>query len=297
MHRSRVRLSIVPLLATALVAMLVTPGRVIAADGATTCTAATGNFSAGELVVSAGWERGGRATVEGQPLALCYDSGAGYASASFQWVAIQAPILEPTFSTNIFQVGYGHCRNEWNDPAWGTTNCNGSMYWYFAWSSWCGSGPVTGSGGTHGAIPLRIGSALTSTPPTRDIYVLRENVGGTYYYDAYVGGALLQGVDATGNNRVARVPASSICWDSDSDTRSLAWFGETLNNADSMGGWRADGSYNHLDYTVLRYSINTGWLVPSLGAPNSHCNVEGTPSIYTCKIADNQHLYLDTLAR
>lgn len=283
-----------PAIMVAVVAVLLTSGVAMAADGATTCTQFTYQNQAGEIGISAGWERGARATVEGQPIVLCQNAGGNYPSGSFEWVAIQAPALS---LSNIFQVGYGHCARVNNDPAWGTTNCNGSMYWYFAWGSYCGSGTPTGSGGVYGAIPLRIGVALSSTPPTKDIYVLRENVGGTYYYDAYVGGVLLQGVDALGNNRIARVPASSICWDSDSADRSLYWFGETFNDGDSMGGWNAAGTANHLDYTVLRYSINTGWLVPSLGAPNSHCNSENWPSVYTCKIVDDQHIYVDTVSR
>lgn len=291
-HRGRVA---GPTVVLAVAAVLLGPGVVVAADGATVCTVFTYQNQAGEIAVSAGWERGARATVEGQPIALCqYTGGDHRYSGSFEWVAIQAPELS---LSNIFQVGYGHCARVDNDPAWGTTNCNGGMYWYFAWGSYCGSGTPTGSGGIYGAIPLRIGSALSSTPPTKDIYVLRENVGGTYYYDAYVGGVLLQGLDALGNNRVARVPVSSICWDSDSVTRSLYWFGETFNDGDSMGGWRADGTYDHLDYTLLRYSINTGWLVPSLGAPNSHCNSESRPAVYTCKIVDDQHIYVDTVSR
>jgi hypothetical protein len=168
------------------------------------------------------------------------------------------------------------------------------MYWYWAWGSNCGSGS-TGSGGTYGAIALRIGAALSSTPPTKDMYILRESVGGTEYYDAYVGGVLLQGVDALNNNRIARVPASSICWDSDSPYRSLAWFGETLNDGDSMGGWSADGTRNHLDYTSLRYSIGTGWLIPTLTA--GECNGDNFPSVFTCTIVDSQHTYIDTVSR
>jgi hypothetical protein len=284
-----------PAAVLAISAMLLLPGLVVAADGADACTQFTSQNQAGEYAASAGWERGARATVEGQPIALCQYTGGLYQySGSFEWVAIQWPEVS---SSNIFQVGYGHCARVDNDPAWGTTNCNGGMYWYFAWGSYCGSGTPTGSGGIHGAIPLRIGGALSATPPTKDMYVLRENVGGTYYYDAYVGGVLLQGVDALGNNRVARVPASSICWDADSASRSLYWFGETFNDHDSMGGWDASGTAKHLDYTLLRYSINTGWLVPSLGTPGTHCNIENYPSVYTCKIVDDQHIYVDTVSR
>jgi len=273
---------------------LTAPGTVLAADGAVTCTQYTYTNQAGEVAVSAGWERGARATVEGQPMVLCnYTGGANQPSGSFQWVAIE--VADPYGSpSNIFQVGYGHCIRVDNSQQWGLTNCNGNMYWYWAWGSNCGSGQ-TGSGGAYGAIPLRIGTALSSTPPTKDMYVLRENIGGTYYYDAYVGGVLLQGTDALGNNRVARVPASSICWDSDSQYRALTWFGETFNDGDSMGGWDASGTRKHLDYDYLRYSINTGWLVPSLGT--GECNADNWPAVYTCTIVSDQHIYIDTVSR
>ena len=105
----------------------------------------------------------------------------------------------------------------------------------------------------------------------------------------------LQGTDALGNNRVARVAASSICWDADSTYRSLAWFGETFNDGDSMGGWDASGSRNHLDYTSLRYSIATGWLTPNLTA--GECNGDNTPIVYTCTIVSDEHVYVDTIDR
>lgn len=115
------------------------------------------------------------------------------------------------------------------------------------------------------------------------------------HYDGYVGGVLLQGLDATGVNRIARVPASSICWDSDSPTRGLSWFGEVLNQSDSMGGWNSSGVLNHLDYTSLRYSINTGWLIPSI--PTGQCNRVNPPSIHSCTVATTDHIYVDTIAR
>jgi len=291
MHSQRRVSRLAPLIAV--VTLLVVPGTVAAADGATFCVPFTGQNGAGQIAVSAGWERGTRATIEGQPITSCIDTGPGYRSGTFEWVSVDDGALS---GSNIVQVGYGRCLRTNNSADYGWTNCNGQLYWYWAWGSDCGPGDPTGSGGMNGAIPLRIGAALSSPPPTKDIYVLRENVGGTYYYDAYVGGVLLQGTDALGNNRVARVAASAICWDSDTPTRGLTWFGETFNESDSMGGWNAAGVANHLDYTLLRYSINTGWLVPLLGPPNSHCS-ESDPTIYTCKVVDNQHIYLDTISR
>jgi hypothetical protein len=93
------------------------------------------------------------------------------------------------------------------------------------------------------------------------------------------------------------VAASAICWDSETETRHFEWFGETFNEADSMGGWNSAGVANHLDYTSMRYSINTGWLNPGWTPPNSHCNVESDPTIYTCKIAATDHMYIDTISR
>jgi hypothetical protein len=84
MLRWRTRQACIGAVAAALLSVLVTPGRVVAADGATTCNQATGNFQAGELAVSGGWERGARATIEGQPIALCYDSGPHYGPGSFE---------------------------------------------------------------------------------------------------------------------------------------------------------------------------------------------------------------------
>lgn len=275
-------------------ALLGAPGLATAADGATACATYDGQNQAGEVGLSAGWERGARATIEGQLLTLCQDIGTHPYSGSFQWAAVQDPYWSPS---NIVQVGYGRCIRVDNYVDWGTQNCNGSLYWYWAWGSYCGSGDPNGSGGVYGAIPLRIGSALSAPPATKDYYVLRENVGGTYYYDAYVDGVLLQGTDALGNTRTARIAASSICWDADTSTRSLAWFGETFNDGDSMGGWNSAGVANHLDYTSLRYSINTGWLAPSMAPANSHCNVETTPTVFTCKIASSDDIYIDTISR
>ena len=99
-------------------------------------------------------------------------------------------------------------------------------------------------------------------------------------------------MDALGQTRIARVAASSICWDGDSLYRYLIWFGETINDYDSMGGWAANGTRNHLDDTSLRYSVNTGWLVPSL--PTGQCNEETWPAVYSSTVVDNQHLYIDT---
>jgi hypothetical protein len=108
------------------------------------------------------------------------------------------------------------------------------IHWYWASGSNCG-GAITGTGGSNGPIPLRIGSSLSSPPAGADYYVLRHVVGGTIWYEAYINGTLLQGTDANGNNRIARVSAASVCWDTDSN-RQLVWFGETFNASDSMGG-------------------------------------------------------------
>ena len=71
---------------------------------------------------------------------------------------------------------------------------------------------LEGSGGDRGAVPLRIGPAITTIPSTTDFYVLRETVLGVSYYDAYVNGTLLTGLDALGHTHPARIEAASVCW-------------------------------------------------------------------------------------
>lgn len=53
---------------------------------------------------------------------------------------------------------------------------------------------------------------------------------------------------------------------------------------------------DHLDYTSLKFSVNTGWLSPSsLGS--GECNSDNNPAVYTCTIASNTHIYVDTFGR
>lgn len=133
-------------------------------------------------------------------------------------------------------------------------------------------------------------------PSNEDFYVLRESVGGVEYYDGYVKGALLAGLDANGDWLQARVRASDVCWDSYTDGRAMAWFGEVFNDEDSMGGWNQFGARDHLDYSPLRFSHDTGWVYPSnLGS--GACDTESEPFVYTCTVASNTHIYVDTISR
>lgn len=209
---------------------------------------------------------------------LCYNTDQSI-SGSFQW----ASVGDSTAAVDIVQVGYGHCLfiSGPSDP-----DCLGNFYYYWAWGG-CGVGSKN-----NGPTPIRIGAALTNPPANKDYYVIRENVGGVYYYDGYVGGVLLQGLGADGTNIVARVPASSICWDSDSPKREVSWFGETFDTGDAIGGWDINLVRKHLDYTSMRYSVNTGWLTPPLV---SNCN--GIPSAYSCTVVTADHLYIDTVDR
>jgi hypothetical protein len=182
-----------------------------------------------------------------------------------------------------------------NDLGLGTL-CNGSNYWYWAWGSNCGSGR-TGSGGIYGPIAIRIGNSMAN-PSTSDYYVLRQFLNGAYYYSGYVNGQLLQGIGADGLLKTARVPATSVCWNSFSgSSRQLYWFGETFNEGDSMGGW-VGTTQNHLDHDPLRYSYNTGWLVPNLPAV-SPCNsdIPAGDTVRTCTIAEQDHIYIQTVNR
>jgi hypothetical protein len=255
---------------------LMTPALATAGDGAANChDDAQKGFANVSLAFQGVWERGTRATIEGQPLRLCYNTTQAV-SGSFQWAAVG----DVAHKYDIVQVGYGHCLFA------NGANCNGLLYYYWAWGGNCGG---IGTGPT----PFRIGPALSNPPANRDYYVIRENIGGTYYYSGYVGGVLLQGLDATGVNRVARVPASSICWDSDSPTRVVSWFGETWDQGDAIGGWDINLVKKHLDYTSMRYSVNTGWLTPPL---QQSCF--GSPSIYySCTVVTADHIYIDTIDR
>jgi hypothetical protein len=239
--------------------------------------------------MSANFVIGVRATIEGQVLALCHDEGDGPPSGSFQWTAIG----EGSSVDNIVQVGYGRCART-DNGSFGSTNCNGNLYWYWAWGGDCGSG-VNGTGGSAGPIPLRIGPALSSPPSSSNFYVFRESVGGVEYYDGYVNGVLLQGTDALGNNRIARVAASSVCWNSSMPLRYLFYFGEVFNDEDSMGGWAANGTKNNLDYTAMQYSYATGWKSTNFSSGN--CYVETARQIYTCTIAAPNHIFINTIDR
>jgi hypothetical protein len=138
---------------------------------------------------------------------------------------------------------------------------------------------------------VRIGPALAATPASSDFYVLRVVRSGVTYYEGYVGGVLLQGLDANGNQRKAQVLATDVCWNAVSADRRIAWFGETFNKGDSMGGW-VGATRNHLDYTTMRYSYNTGWKIPSLHAVSA-CNA-GTGAPYSCTIAATDHISIDS---
>lgn len=275
-------------LVTALAIAVGRPAIALAGDGAGSCDAASPQ-QAGILAGSnQGTLIGGRASVEGQVLALCHDTGDYSPSGSFHWAAVQ--IADPN-GNNIVQVGYGRCQRTDNLSQWGTTNCNGNLYRYWAWGSDCGAG-VAGSGGSYGPIPMRIGPVLSSPPAIQDFFVIRETVNGQSFYDAYVNGALLQGTDARGQQRVARVLASSVCWNASLPGRSVAWFGEVFNDRDSMGGWNTDGTQNHLDYTTMRFSIATGWKSPGLSNP---CG-STFPQFYACSVVGD-HMYVDTIGR
>jgi hypothetical protein len=267
------------------------PATVAAGDGAADCSVfppPPNNGQAGEVGFSGGFEIGGRATYEGQTLPLC--SPGTSPSGAFHWAALELATPNPN---NIVQVGYGHCLRADNSLGLGTV-CNGNYYWYWAWGSDCGAG-VTGSGGANGPIPIRIGAAMSTPPAATDIYLLREVVGGISYYDGYVNGVLLQGLDALNNQRMARIAASSVCWNSTDTNRAVVWFGETFNVADDMGGW-VNNAANHLDYTNMRYSINTGWKTPSI--PTGACDAPGKPAgTYFCTVPTTDHIYIDTVDR
>jgi hypothetical protein len=268
-------------------AAFISPFPVVASGGFTYCYGDyyTGQKQAGEMATSSSQVYGARATIEGQSNPLCAQSIPYVPSVSWEWSALgQASPVSPN---NIVQVGYGHCTQTNNGIGLGSL-CNGNFYYYWAWGSDCGSG-TGGSGGTYGPIPIRIGSARSNPPSTVNYQVVREVVGGTAYYDGYVGGSLLAGYNALGVYTYARVAASSVCWDG--TARAMAWFGETVDSGDSMGGW-VGSTRNHLDYTSLQYTVNLGWGSTSLHYPQA-CDV-GTGSPYSCTIAGSDHIYIDT---
>lgn len=258
------------------------------ATGEASCQTNVGQRQAGEAALSGSYIVGGRASIEGQSLPLC--TGAAYASGSFHWAAIEN--LKPAWNNgaNIVQVGYGRCLNVNNGLGVGNV-CDGNYYNYWAWGSYCG-GVTDGTVPGHGPIPIRVGPPMANPPSTNDYYILRETLSGVVYYSAYVNGSPLVGSDATGFSVIARVPASSICWDSDQTDRRLAWFGETFNIGDSMGGWTG-ATQNNLDYNPLRYTVNSGWVAPSLAAGNP-CNVNNLAPLYSCAISAADHIYINT---
>jgi hypothetical protein len=261
----------------------------VAAAGNTNCQPTPSQRQAGHLASSGNFIVGVRATIEGQSLALCAADGPPEASGSFHWVALQNSTPAWDIGVNIVQLGYGRCANTNNIPQIGT-NCNGNNYWYWAWGSYCGSS-INGTLPGVGPVPLRIGSALAGDPANHDFYVLRQSHNGIAYYEGFVDGVLLEGTDALGNHRLARVAQSQLCWNSDQTYRRLAYFGETFNVGDSMGGW-SGSTRNHLDYDPLRYSYATGWKATHFGfvAP---CNA-GTGAPYSCTVAEADHLYIDS---
>lgn len=257
------------------------------------------NSYAGMVAYADGlYEVGTRATIEGQQLPLCIFAGTFYGTGSFHWTALVNARPNWVYGgevVNIVQVGYGRCQYVNNSLGLGTL-CDNKYHWYWAWGSYCGSGSPYGTLPGSGPVPIRIGAALTDPPPTKDIYVIRHFVNGVLYYDGYVGGALLTGTDALGDQVSARVRGSQICWDSDDagSNRQFQWFGETWNTGDSMGGWTGSNR-NHLDYTSQRYTVNTGWKSPNWTFPGP-C-VAQTEPIYTCTLSGLDRMYVDTSER
>jgi hypothetical protein len=217
------------------------------ATGEATCQSTSTSSAAGELGSSAGYIEGTRATIEGQSLPLCTGSAI---SGSFQWAAMD----NLSSVKNIMQIGYGRCANANNNLGLGTV-CNGNYYYYWAWGSDCG-GIITGSDPSWGPVALRIGAALASPPATSDYYVIRENVGGIEYYDGYVNGSLLTGVDALGNTVSARVPASVVCWDGDQTNRRFVLVWRNIRH------WRLNGwlDWQHKEPSRLQPHVVHGWV-------------------------------------
>lgn len=264
---------------------IIGPPSSLASGGFAACVGDDFAHQAGESGVSGSQIYGSRATIEGQSNPLCTQSIPVSISSSWQWEALEQH--NATSGNNLVQIGYGRCAHTNNNLGLGSL-CDGNLYYYWAWGSDCGSG-TNGSGGVYGVIPLRLGSQLSSPPSTLNYYVIREVVSGTAYYDGYVNGSLLVGLDALGVSEPARVPVSSVCWDSSS--RDIASFGETYDAGDSMGGW-VGSTKNHLDYTSMQYTIDHGWISTNWSFPQT-CN-GGTGSPYSCTIVGNNHIYLDT---
>lgn len=281
------KLIMLGLASTVMVVALMPPP--VYATGEALCRSDYGQRQAGEVAISSSYIVGGRASIEGQSLPLC--TGTAYPSGSFHWASIENEKPSWSTKTNIVQVGYGRCLNTNNGSGVGTV-CDGNYYNYWAWGSYCGTGTIDGTVPGTGPVAIRVGPPLTNPPPLNDYYILRTTLGGVAYYEAYVNGNVLTGTDALGNSVIARVRASKLCWDSDQIDRKLAWFGETFNYGDSMGGWTG-ATLNPLDYNPLRYSVNLGWVAPSLAAGNS-CNAIAFAPLYSCTIAAADHIYIDT---
>jgi hypothetical protein len=281
--------------ALVVISSLVTPTPAMAA-GQAGCVPSSVRPQSGHATWSSGWEKGTRATIEGENLSLCLFSGSTIPSGSFQWVALEnrkSVWLWNNKLVNIVQLGYGKCLNVNNNLDGGTV-CNGQTYWYWAWGSYCGTGIPDGTLIGTGPVAFRIGPPMSGTPPTRDVYVIRHSVGGVVKYEGFVNGSLLTGLDALGNTVSASVPASRICWDSDDVTssRAMIWFGETFNVGDSMGGWNGS-TMDHLDYTTQRYTVGTGWLSPNHAFP-ADC-VHADPPTYVCRLSGSDQMFIQTI--
>jgi hypothetical protein len=171
--------------------------------------------------------------------------------------------------------------------------CDGHYHWYWAWGSYCGVGIPNGTYAGVGPVPIRLGGTLSSPPPTDDIYVIRHLVAGQETYEGYVNGSLLTGTDANGNVESASVPAWMLCWDANSSTRAVLWFGETFNHGDSMGGWTGS-TRNHLDYTTIRDTVNHGWVSPSPAFVSGQPCVADTSPNYSCTQSGTDRFYIDS---
>lgn len=59
-----------------------------------------------------------------------------------------------------------------------------------------------------------------------------------------------------------------------------------------MGGW-VGSTANNLDYTTIRYSVNTGWLSPNFSFPGT-CVVQFDFPPYRCKKTGSDQLFITT---
>lgn len=132
------------------------------ATGEAECLPSANSFAGQWVSVVGAWDRGARATIEGQSLPRCTFGGYYHPSGSFHWASVA---YHDWSNGNIVQVGYGRCSWVNNELGFGTL-CNGSYYYYWAWGAYCGSGDVKGSGGELGPIALRIGPSLSAPPST-----------------------------------------------------------------------------------------------------------------------------------